>query len=51
MPPSGSVEALPLKLTVSGEEPDSGPAWMTAVGGRLPVVYEMRRTEPPSRSA
>ena len=50
-PPWGSVDALPLKLTVSGAEPESGPDWMTAVGGRLPVVYEMRWTEPPSRSA
>jgi hypothetical protein len=47
--PSGSLEPLPLKLTVSGAGPLVGlVAVATAVGGRFWAMDEIRRTTPES---
>jgi len=50
-PASGSLEADPSKLTVSGADPVVGVAVAFATGGWLPAVYRMRRIVPPSKSA
>ena len=49
--PSGSLEPLPSKFTVSGADPLVGFAVATATGGWLALTNWMRRIVPPSKSA
>ena len=48
--PSGSLEPLPSKFTVSGAGPLVGEAVATATGGWLALKYWIRRIVPPSWS-
>ena len=49
--PSGSVDVVPLKLTVSGVGPWSGVAVARAVGEWLPAGNEIRWIVPSAMSA
>ena len=48
--PSGSLEVVPSKATVSGTLPLDGVAVARAIGARLVVSERTRRIAPPSRS-
>ena len=50
MPPSGSVEPVPSRATMSGDGPDGGVATIAAVGAWFVVVNVIRWIPPPSKS-